>query len=146
MIVEHIRARSTPEGSEGLLAILLQRREEWKTPEGVNFVTPPELSQQVAIISHPAGYVVPAHTHVEVKREVRNTRETIIMFKGKLMARLFNSKGEWECNRLLFPGDVLILIAGGHGFIAESDVEFYEVKQGPYSPGSDKVPIDDPLG
>jgi hypothetical protein len=43
------------------------------------------------------------------------------------------------CRRLLRPGDVLLLVAGGHGFRQIEDTVFLEIKQGPYPGVEEKV-------
>jgi hypothetical protein len=46
----------------------------------------------------------------------------------------------------LYPGDVILLAHGGHGFFMIEESEIIEVKQGPYAGEEDKVrfdPVDD---
>ncbi len=42
-------------------------------------------------------------------------------------------------SRILLPGDVILLIQGGHGFEVLEEVEMIEVKQGPYVGERDKT-------
>ena len=42
-------------------------------------------------------------------------------------------------SRVLGPGDVIILMSGGHGFEVLEDLNMVEVKQGPYVGDADKT-------
>jgi hypothetical protein len=46
---------------------------------------------------------------------------------------------EYRTSRLLGPGDVILLISGGHGFEVLEELNMVEVKQGPYAGDSDKT-------
>src|SRR5687768_8801691 len=119
----------SPDGGEGLLAIIL--RNQYR-PEGVHFVTDPNSEQQVAVISHPTGKEIPAHYHPENPRRIVRTQEVIIVRSGILRVELYTSHGTHFASKILADGDVIILLAGGHGFKAVTPVELLEVKQGPY--------------
>ena len=56
----------------------------------------------------------------------------------KVLNFLF-SKKKMVCAKILKDGDLILLASGGHGFKAITNVSFFEVKQGPYSPKKDKV-------
>ena len=42
-------------------------------------------------------------------------------------------------SRTILPGDVVLLVSGGHGLTILDDVEIWEVKLGPYDPVLDKA-------
>ena len=42
-------------------------------------------------------------------------------------------------SRVIGPGDVILLISGGHGFEVLEEIEMVEVKQGPYAGEMDKT-------
>ena len=42
-------------------------------------------------------------------------------------------------SRVLGPGDVILLISGGHGFEVLEELNMVEVKQGPYAGETDKT-------
>ena len=42
---------------------------------------------------------------------------------------------------MLGPGDVILLISGGHGFEVIEEIDMVEVKQGPYADDMDKTPF-----
>ena len=108
---------------------------------GIRFLTPPNLSQQLASMSHPAGKVISAHTHNPVPREVSYTQEALFIRKGRLRVDLYTQEHEYRVSRVLGPGDVILLISGGHGFEVLEDLNMVEVKQGPYAGMVDKSPI-----
>lgn len=108
-------------------------------PEQVEFVTPRNLSQQLALMNRPSGELIDAHTHLPVGREVTGTQEVIVMRSGKMRLDLYNEDQSYVCSELLEAGDIALLCGGGHGFELIEDSFFIEVKQGPYSPEQDKV-------
>ncbi len=106
---------------------------------GILFFTPHYFSQQLASMSYPAGQVIPAHTHNPVRREVFFTQEALFIRKGRLRVDFYSQQQEYRQSRVLGPGDVILLIAGGHGFEVLEDVNMVEVKQGPYAGEDDKT-------
>lgn len=106
--------------------------------KGLTFFTPDELSQQLAYMNHPTGHIIDPHIHKKVKREVRYTQEVLFIRKGILKVVFFNEEKEEFAQSLLYEGDVLLLVKGGHGFEIVEDCEIFEVKQGPYAGDNDK--------
>ncbi len=109
------------------------------TCEGVDFVTPGELSQQVAYMHHPEGKVIDSHIHNLVHRNVVMTQEVLIIKKGKLRVDFYDDYEDYLESRILNEGDVILLVSGGHGFKALEELEMIEIKQGPYTGDADKV-------
>lgn len=109
---------------------------------GIRFFTPGVLSQQLASMSYPAGRVIPAHTHNPVRRDVFHTQEALFIRKGKLRVDFFNQEQKYSTSRILGAGDVILLIAGGHGFEVLEELNMVEVKQGPYAGDLDKTRFD----
>lgn len=108
---------------------------------GVSFFTPGDFSQQLAFMAHPAGKVIAAHEHKAVVREVRKTLEVLFLRKGRLRVDFYDDDRNYVESRVLTGGDVLLLVAGGHGFVALEPIEMFEVKQGPFAGTEDKVVI-----
>lgn len=106
---------------------------------GVDFITPNEYSQQVACMHHPTGKVIDAHVHNIVQRSVVVTQEVLFVKKGVLRVDLYDDYQDYLESRLLYAGDTIILVSGGHGFRVIEDVEMIEVKQGPYAGEVDKT-------
>jgi mannose-6-phosphate isomerase-like protein (cupin superfamily) len=119
-----------------LVAILLKA--EYDEP-GIQFFTSSELSQQLASMSYGPGKVIAAHTHRPVRREVLYTQEALFIRKGKLRVDFYGPEQEYRCSRILQAGDVILLIAGGHGFEVLEELNMVEVKQGPYAGDLDKI-------
>ncbi len=110
--------------------------------DGVDFITPDNYSQQVAYMHHPAGKVIAAHVHNPVHRSVLFTQEVLFIKRGKLRVDFYDEYEDYLESRVLNPGDVLLLVSGGHGFKALEELEMVEVKQGPYAGDQDKTRFD----
>jgi hypothetical protein len=106
---------------------------------GIQFFTANDLSQQLASMSYKPGKIIPAHTHQLVRREVFKTQEALFIRKGKLRVDFYTPAHDYRCSRILGQGDVILLIAGGHGFEVLEELNMVEVKQGPYAGDKDKV-------
>jgi quercetin dioxygenase-like cupin family protein len=106
---------------------------------GVKFFTPDANSLQAGQHSYPQGKVINPHRHCQVKMDRYETmQEVLYVTKGKLKVDIFTDEGNKLTEKVLTSGDMIILIAGGHGFQMLEDTEFVEVKQGPYNPDSKK--------
>ena len=113
-------------------------RDEFRDP-GIRFFTPDDLSQQLAYMRHPAGKRIEAHVHNPVPREVTFTQETLFIKRGRLRVNFFDDDQVYLESRELGPGDVILLVKGGHGFEVLEEIEMIEVKQGPYAGDRDKT-------
>lgn len=100
--------------------------------DGIHFVTPDHLPQQVAYMRHPAGKQIQPHIHHPITRHVNHSQEVLFIKKGKLRVDFYTEDQKYYGNRVLTSGDVIVLINGGHGFTVLEEVEMIEVKQGPY--------------
>ncbi len=108
---------------------------------GVSFFTPGDYSQQLAYMQHPAGKRIAAHDHKPVQRVVTRTLEVLFVRRGKLRVDFYDERRSYVESRVLGAGDVILLVAGGHGFEVLEAVEMFEVKQGPFAGAEDKAPI-----
>lgn len=122
-----------------LLAIII--RSSFNDP-GISFVTPDELTQQLAYMRHPAGKQIRPHRHNPVPREVLYTHEVLFIKRGRLRVDLYDGEQQYLHSRILEAGDVILLAGGGHGFEVLEEVEMIEVKQGPYVGEADKTRFD----
>jgi mannose-6-phosphate isomerase-like protein (cupin superfamily) len=122
---------------DGRLCAIIVRSDYDET--GIQFFTSSELSQQLASMSYQAGKIIPAHTHRPVRREVFHTQEALFIRKGKLRVDFYSDQQEYRCSCVLHQGDVILLIAGGHGFEVLEELNMVEVKQGPYAGDGDKM-------
>lgn len=99
----------------------------------------PELSQQLAFMSHPEGKCIAPHRHNKVTREVHYTQEVLVIKKGKLQVDFYTEAEQYIESRVLSAGDVILLCSGAHGFEVLETLEMLEIKQGPYSGEADKT-------
>lgn len=129
-MIEHI------EDGTRLLALII--RDSFKD-EGIHFCTPPDLSQQVAYMRHPAGHVIEPHMHNPVARSVTYTQEVLLLKRGRLRVDFYDDERKYLESRILCAGDVILLATGGHGFEVLDEIEMVEVKQGPYAGDGDKT-------
>jgi len=107
--------------------------------EGIEFFTPGDFSQQLAYMNRPAGYRIQSHVHNEVHRDVFLTQEVLFIKSGKVQIDFFDDARRPVDQRVLGPGDVILLASGGHGFTMLEPTEMIEVKQGPYVGDKDKT-------
>lgn len=136
--VDYVFAQDSPDGSEGLLAIFVSGR--FSRP-GATFFTDPGLSQQVAMIDYPEGHRIQAHTHYQRPRIIHHTREVLVLKSGLVEVLVYSSDGRLAGRRVMEPGDVAVLVSGGHGVEFLRDSAMIEIKQGPFDPRLDKYPI-----
>jgi mannose-6-phosphate isomerase-like protein (cupin superfamily) len=106
---------------------------------GITFFSTPELSQQLAFMSHPEGKRIAPHRHNKVTREVHYTQEVLVIQKGKLQVDFYTEGEDYLESRVLSEKDVILLCSGAHGFKALEPVEMLEIKQGPYAGENDKT-------
>ena len=107
--------------------------------QGIHFFTDNALSQQLAFMQHPTGKLIEPHVHNAVPREVQFTQEVLFIRKGRLRVDFYDADQRYLESRILYPGDVILLIQGGHGFKVLEEVEMIEVKQGPFVGERDKT-------
>ena len=119
-----------------LVALLILRE---FSKDGIEFFTPPDFSQQLGYMKRPRGYRIDAHVHKEVSREVRLTQEVLIVRSGRVRIDFYGLDRRYLESRVLEPGDVVVLAAGGHGLEMLEETEILEIKQGPYADEGDKV-------
>lgn len=106
---------------------------------GIQFLTPDSFSQQLGYMNRPEGYVIKPHVHNPVSREVQYTNEVLFIKRGRVRVDFYDSDQKYFESRVLESGDIVLLIAGGHGFEMLEASEIVEVKQGPYVGEHDKV-------
>lgn len=101
--------------------------------EKTTFLTPPELKQQVGFIVYESGTEVPRHVHRSIERRIVGTSEVILVKYGQCLLDVYTDHGELVATRELFPGDLMLMVGGGHGFRMVQDTVLLEIKQGPYT-------------
>jgi len=107
-------------------------------PDRTTFLTPPEFKQQVGFVVHPQGGEVRRHMHLLLERHLVGTCEVLVVLKGRCLMDVYNNEKELVATRELKAGDLMLMVAGGHGFRMLEDTVFLEVKQGPFLPVVEK--------
>jgi uncharacterized protein YjlB len=107
--------------------------------EGVNFFTPHDFPQQLGFQKRPKGDVIAPHTHKPITRQITHTQEVLFIRSGRCRINLYDTEGNHLEARELKGGDIILLAHGGHGIEVLEDIEFIEIKQGPYLGADDKA-------
>jgi len=115
---------------DGRVAAIIVRSEF--RPDGIQFVTPDDYSQQLGYMRRPAGHVIQPHIHLQVDRQASFTQEVLYMRKGHVRVDFYREDESYVDSREISTGDVILLSTGGHGFEMLEESELIEVKQGPY--------------
>jgi len=103
------------------------------TPALTTFLTPPEFKQQVGFVVYPAGGEIHRHDHRPLERKIVGTSEVLVVKQGRCEIDIYNDERELVATRELGPGDIMLMVGGGHGFRMIEDTIFLEIKQGPYT-------------
>lgn len=102
-------------------------------PERTTFLTPQSFKQQVGFVVYPAGGAIQRHTHRPLERHLVGTSEVLVVRKGRCLVDIYTDDRELVATRELCPGDIMLMVGGGHGFRMLEDTVLLEVKQGPYT-------------
>ena len=112
-----------------LLAIIIKGD---YTPGKTEFITPDTFKQQVGFIVYNKDEDIEPHIHHEMPRSLKGTSEVLVLKNGHVRVDFYSQDKVYIMSRELIPGDVIILISGGHGFHFYEHSVFLEIKQGPY--------------
>lgn len=128
-----------------LLAMILRDQSIKSVEDDVNFVTHPCDGIQVGFVRHAANHRIAPHKHAPALPIQPTCTEVIAVRSGRLQVFFYPviATGPNYCQtRVLSPGDVMVHLAGGHGFLFLDDASLLEVKRGPYiGKDVDKGPI-----
>ena len=122
----------SPDGTT--LAIIVSRRFR---KDGINFISKSDFPLQVGINSYEEGEEIAPHVHKDREITINRIQEVLYMKSGGAVLSLYDTNRELFKSYTLAAGDLIFLIAGGHGFKMLKDTTIIEVKQGPYL-GKDK--------
>ncbi len=114
------------------------------TCDRTRFLTPITLNLQLGMIAYKTGGAVAPHRHLPVERTKLGTMEAVLVRSGLCEVDIYDESQRRVATRTLDPGDLVLLVAGGHGFRMTQDTLLLEVKEGPYVEGGDKVVFNDP--
>ena len=109
-----------------------------ETPTETRFLTPPECNLQVGHVVYSNGSEIARHIHLPLERNIVGTTEVLIVQQGRCEVDIYAEDRRVVTSRELHPGDIMIAVAGGHGFRVLEDLVLLEIKQGPYPQGAEK--------
>jgi hypothetical protein len=107
-------------------------------PSETTFLTPDDCTLQVGHVVYPAGGEIPRHVHLPIERHLVGSTEVLLMQQGRCEVDVYTDDRRLVATRELHVGDILIAVAGGHGFRVLEDTVLLEIKQGPYPGGKEK--------
>lgn len=107
--------------------------------DGIDFITPPDNSQQLAYMKHSAGHEIAPHCHQPITRTINDTQEILFIKNGELRVDFYTQNQEYFVSEILHTGDIVLLSSGGHGFKFLKPTELIEIKQGPFDSAKDKI-------
>jgi uncharacterized protein YjlB len=107
-------------------------------PDHTQFLTPDDCNLQVGHVVYAGGAQIARHMHLPLERHVTGTTELLMVQRGSCEVDIFGPDRKLVTTRELHVGDMLIAVAGGHGFRVLEDTVLFEVKQGPYPGAAEK--------
>ena len=119
-----------------LLAIVISN--QVKNDEST-FHTPEDSILQVGHVVLGPNKPIQRHFHNQILRQTEGTSEVLVLISGTVEVSLYDLNLFEVQREILIPGDIICLIAGGHGFRADEESTFIEIKNGPYAGPADKV-------
>lgn len=138
--IQRIFTKPDFDGPVTLLAVLVKADYRPEHKEGKpTFFTNEKNSLQLGASIYKKGEGFNAHYHPEVKRLIPDTQEVLYVKRGTGLLTIYGPDKQLADTVAIQPGDIIILITGGHGMVATEDMEIREVKQGPYLGDRDKI-------
>ena len=102
-------------------------------PTETTFISPDSYYQQLGFVVYPKDGVVARHSHLPLQRHLIGTPETLIIRKGQAEVELYGMDRSLLGTWMLYEGDIIQLVSGGHRLACQEDTIFLEIKQGPYT-------------
>lgn len=101
--------------------------------EKYNFLTGPDNPLQLGVNFYSRGETIKPHYHLPRQLQTTQIQEFILMGEGRTRMTMYDADDQTPFTQIeLGPGDMVLLLAGGHGFDVLEDAKLVEVKQGPY--------------
>ena len=118
---------------EGLAYALIIRAQATSDAK-YNFLTDSQSPLQLGMNFYQAGEVIKAHYHLQKQVETNSVvQEFLLIAAGRALLRLYDAGDQSEfTSRQLETGDMVLLLAGGHGLDIQADTKIVELKLGPY--------------
>ena len=118
--------------------VLAYIRRSGPLPAQTGYFTPDDCNLQVGHVVYPAGSEIARHMHLPVERHLVGTTEVLMVQRGRCEVDVYGPERQVVATCELGVGDMLIAVAGGHGFRLLEDTVLLEIKQGPYPGGAEK--------
>ena len=74
---------------------------KYKKKSGVNFLTPKNLSHQVAFIKHKKKHLIKPHKHYKNIRRIEYTSEVLIILKGKMRVDFYSKSEKYLFSKII---------------------------------------------
>ncbi len=114
-------------------AYALILRAKATSTEKYNFLTDSQSPLQLGMNFYQQGEVIKAHYHLPRHIESEFVQEFLVIAAGRATLTLFDKDDQSPFDTLqLETGDMVLLLAGGHGLDIQEDTKIVEIKQGPY--------------
>lgn len=126
---------------ETLLAKVLRKNSQFNP--GLSFLSHENDPIQVGVWNHSKNTVLQPHIHNIYEKLTDRTSEVLIVSRGSIHADIYGYSENLVAEFTIEEGDILICLAGGHGYqILEENTLVFEIKNGPYpGPEVDRVRI-----
>lgn len=109
------------------------------TPSATTFLTEPDMEQQLGFLIHPAGHTVARHEHADAPRPLVGCPECLILRKGRCAVSLFGRDRQPVAGIEMGPGDLILILGGGHEFRMIEACEWIETRAGAWPADGAKV-------
>ena len=117
----------------GGTAYALILRSNAGSSEKYNFLTDSQNPLQLGMNFYKQGETIKAHYHLPRHIESNQVQEFLLIAAGRARLTLFDASDQNPFETLqLETGDMVLLLAGGHGLEIQADTKIVEIKQGPY--------------
>jgi hypothetical protein len=111
------------------------------TTDKTVFFSPAGSSFQLGLLAHDAGFVEPAHYHLEIERRIDDLQQMFVVQRGVIAVDFFSDSGDRFREVILRQGDAILLVSGPHSVRVLETMQCVSVKQGPFL-GVDRDKVD----
>lgn len=108
-------------------------------PDGISFFSANDYPLQLGAMARPKGYQIMPHIHKPIKRMTTFAQEVLFIQSGQVRVDFYSLKQVFLKSHELKAGDIIFLTGAGHAIKFIKKAVIFEVKNGPYLQGVDKV-------
>jgi len=101
--------------------------------DGKKFVGSSDDFLQVGYMNLKKGEILKPHIHKPQNKIITENQEVLYIITGVMKVNFYNKIPQKIEEAILNDDDLIVLLAGGHGFEFLEDTKMIEVKQGPYT-------------